>query len=42
MEVNKAPKGLIVDLITPLDDKGDIDNDGLLPVPRWVRAVVLA
>jgi len=29
MEVNKAPKGLIVDLITPLDDKGDIDNDGL-------------
>ena len=29
MEVNKAPKGLIVDLITPLDDKGDIDNGGL-------------
>jgi dihydrodipicolinate synthase/N-acetylneuraminate lyase len=29
MKVNKAPKGLIVDLITPLDDKGDIDNDGL-------------
>jgi len=29
MEVNKAPKGLIVDLITPLDDKGDIDDDGL-------------
>jgi dihydrodipicolinate synthase/N-acetylneuraminate lyase len=29
MEINKAPKGLIVDLITPLDDKGNIDNDGL-------------
>ena len=29
MEVDKAPKGLIVDLITPLDDKGDIDDDGL-------------
>jgi len=29
MESNKAPKGLIVDLITPLDDKGDIDNGGL-------------
>ncbi|MBW1858132.1 MAG: dihydrodipicolinate synthase family protein, partial [Deltaproteobacteria bacterium] len=29
MESNKTPKGLIVDLITPLDDKGDIDNDGL-------------
>jgi len=29
MESNKTPKGLIVDLITPLDDKGDIDNGGL-------------
>ena len=29
MEVNKAPKGLIIDLITPLDDKGDIDDKGL-------------
>ena len=29
MEVNNAPKGLIVDLITPLDDKGDIDDKGL-------------
>jgi len=29
MESSKAPKGLIVDLVTPLDDKGDIDNDGL-------------
>lgn len=30
MEANKAPKGLIVDLITPLDNKGDIDTDGLV------------
>ena len=29
MGINKSPKGLIVDLITPLDTKGDIDNDGL-------------
>ena len=29
MQANKAPKGLIVDLITPLDDKGNIDKEGL-------------
>jgi dihydrodipicolinate synthase/N-acetylneuraminate lyase len=46
MEVNKAPKGLIVDLITPLDDKGDIDNDGLgsllKKVLPYADAVLLA
>ena len=36
MEVNKAPKGLIVDLITPLDDEGDIDNDGLVSLLKKV------
>jgi len=36
MESNKAPKGLIVDLITPLDDKGDIDNDGLVSLLKKV------
>ncbi len=29
MEAKKPPKGLIVDLITPLDDKGGIDIEGL-------------
>lgn len=29
MEAKKSPKGLIVDLITPLDDKGGIDSEGL-------------
>jgi len=29
MEANKSPKGLIVDLITPLNDKGGIDRQGL-------------
>ncbi len=46
MEVNKAPKGLIVDLITPLDNKGDIDNDGLgsllKKVLPYADAVLLA
>jgi len=46
MEVNKAPKGLIVDLITPLNDKGDIDNDGLgsllKKVLPYADAVLLA
>jgi len=46
MEFNKTPKGLIVDLITPLDDKGDIDNDGLgsllKKVLPYADAVLLA
>jgi len=46
MEVNKAPKGLIVDLLAPLDDKGDIDNDGLVSLLKKVLphadAVLLA
>jgi len=46
MEFNKAPKGLIVDLITPLDDKGDIDNGGLgsllKKVLSYADAVLLA
>jgi len=29
MEAKKSPKGLIVDLITPLNDKGGIDVEGL-------------
>jgi dihydrodipicolinate synthase/N-acetylneuraminate lyase len=29
MELDRLPKGLIVDLITPLDDSGDIDGEGL-------------
>lgn len=29
MEANKLPRGLIVDLITPLDDTGGIDREGL-------------
>lgn len=29
MEAKESPKGLIVDLITPLDDKGCIDSQGL-------------
>lgn len=29
MEGKRSPKGLIVDLITPLNDKGGIDNEGL-------------
>jgi len=29
MEAKKSPKGLIVDLITPLNDKGGIDTEGL-------------
>jgi dihydrodipicolinate synthase/N-acetylneuraminate lyase len=46
MEFNKAPKGLIVDLITPLDDKGDIDNNGLDSVLKkvlpYADAILLA
>ena len=46
MEVNKAPKGLIVDLITPLDDKGDIDNEGLSSLLKkvlpYADAILLA
>jgi len=46
MESNKAPKGLIVDLITPLNDKGDIDNGGLgsllQKVLPYADAVLLA
>jgi dihydrodipicolinate synthase/N-acetylneuraminate lyase len=46
MEFNNAPKGLIVDLITPLDHKGDIDEKGLdkllKKVVPYVDAVLLA
>lgn len=46
MEVSRAPKGLIVDLITPLNDKGDIDNNGLesllVKVLPYANAILLA
>jgi dihydrodipicolinate synthase/N-acetylneuraminate lyase len=46
MEVGNAPKGLIVDLITPLDDGGDIDTDGLCSLLQsvlpYADAVLLA
>jgi len=46
MEVNNAPKGLIVDLITPLDDKGNIDDKGLdkllKKVVPYADAILLA
>ena len=46
MEVNKVPKGLIVDLITPLDDKGNIDDKGLSTLLKkvvpYANAVLLA
>ena len=29
MEADRLPKGLIIDLITPLTDSGDIDGEGL-------------
>jgi dihydrodipicolinate synthase/N-acetylneuraminate lyase len=36
MEVEKLPRGLIVDLITPLDNKGGIDSEGLDSLLRKV------
>lgn len=36
MEVERLPRGLIVDLITPLEDKGGIDSEGLDTLLRKV------
>jgi dihydrodipicolinate synthase/N-acetylneuraminate lyase len=46
MEAEKLPKGLIVDLITPLDDTGGIDTEGLdsllEKVLPYAEAILLA
>ncbi|GAG97402.1 unnamed protein product, partial [marine sediment metagenome] len=46
MEAAKSPKGLIVDLITPLNDKAGIDSEGLdsllKKVLPYADAVLLA
>ena len=46
MEAQESPKGLIVDLITPLNDKGGIDSDGLESLLKevlpYAEAILLA